>query len=222
MPTTKKKKAPAKKVAAKKTAVKQPVSKPAVTKKTSKPLPTTSIVLGALVVLALGFAAGAGLKNDQAPIIKMIAPKAEKTDALLFVQQAVTGSFRPNADGTYNLLMVGVKPHTLVVADRPNRVVGTWTNTDFVTRWAQGANGLAADTQNAVLLSHSPADGKEYSVPVTLSNPEFNGPDGWITYTVALRNEANTSDLTISEDRHTEAFPEALRSPVLFIEGGKK
>jgi hypothetical protein len=99
--------------------------------------------------------------------------------------------------------------------DQPSRIVGSWTNTDFVQRWGQGT-GTTAD---AILLSHSPVDGKEYSIAVELSNPTFNGFAGSLTYTATIAEDTLPNALVPSSDRHMDAFPEILRSPALFIDG---
>lgn len=176
--------------------------------RSKKALRRKNITLGvsAIALLVFGFCAGKNIKEKD-------------PTHLLFVQQAVTGSLRPSniGSGTYLLTLIGVKPHTLLSSDDKRRMTGSWTNTDFITRWAQDQ----ATVTNAVLLSHSPVDGKEYAIAVELSNPEFNGPGGWLAYTAKVIDDVE-SPLGISADRHMEAFPEILRSPALFIENWKK
>lgn len=139
---------------------------------------------------------------------------------MLFTQQAVTGSLRPTSEsGSYTLTMIGIKPHTLIYSGGQDNMVGSWTMTDFITRWGQNDESVLMDESSAVLLSHSTVDGKEYAVAVTLSNPEFDGPGGWITYDVTLAKDSDRNGLKISSDRHMEEFPEILRSPALFIDG---
>lgn len=169
-----------------------------------KPAVHGPLALATLVLLVIGFFAGINYSKEE--------PK------MIFTQQALTGSFRPSAteSGVYLLTFLGVKPHTLIVSDGEQHVVGSWTNTDFVTRWkASETNSL-----NGVLLSHDIADGKEYAIAVTLMEPAFNAFAGTLTYKAALATSANDDGLTISPDRHMEDFPEVLRSPALFIENG--
>lgn len=171
-----------------------------------KPAVHGPIALLLLIVLAVGFSAGIHYSKEE--------PK------MLFVQQALTGSFRPDTteSGTYILTFIGVKPHTLVFTDRPARVVGSWTNTDFVTRWNQSKDSFAGNPANAVLLSHSPVDGKEYSIVVELTDPVFNAFAGTLTYKATILNDSGKDGLVPSVDRHMEEFPEILRSPALFID----
>ncbi len=165
-----------------------------------------SLVVAGLFMLSAGIAAGTFI--------------AQKKPTFLLVQQADTGSLRPsNTDsGTYLLTMSGIKPHTLIFSDRPNRTVGSWTMTDFISRWESGADSFADDPPNAVLLSHSQADGKEYAITLELNNPVFNGPGGWVSYTATILSETNPDDLAISSDRHMEDFPDILHNPALFID----
>lgn len=172
-----------------------------------KPAVHGPLAVAILVVLAVGFFAGISYGKEK--------PK------MLFTQQALTGSFRPTTEsGMYLLTFLGVKPHTLIFSDRPNRMVGSWTNTDFVTRWEKGGDSFTKDPPNAVLLSHSPVDGKEYSIVVELMNPAFNAYAGTLTYTAKILKDDEGS-LMPSPDRYMDAFPEILRSPALFIDSGE-
>ncbi len=148
---------------------------------------------------------------------------AKKKDhgTLLFTQQALTGSFRPldTEAGTYALTFIGVKPHTIVYMDKPQRIAGSWTNTDFVARWNQGSTGFAKHAPSAVLMSHSPVDGKEYSIVIKLANPAFNAFAGTLTYTATLVDDVQPYKLAPSAERHMDPFPEILRSPALVIDG---
>ncbi len=171
-----------------------------------KPAVHGPLALVMLVLLAIGFCAGINYSKEE--------PK------MLFTQQALTGSFRPSTteSGVYILSFLGVKPHTLISSDGEQRVVGSWTDTDFVTRWKANAT----TSLNGVLLSHNIEDGKEYSIAVTLMDPAFNAFAGTLTYKATIATDMDDDDLVISSDRHMEDFPEILRSPALFIDSGDK
>jgi hypothetical protein len=164
------------------------------------------VALAIFVVLVVGFLAGVSITKEE--------PK------MLFVQQALTGSFRPDttASGSYTLTFIGVKPYTLLFTDRPHRTVGSWTMNDFVTRWNKGADSFAEDAPNAVLLSHDPVDNKEYAVVVELKNPVFNAFAGTLIYSATILKDIGDDDLVPSPERHMEEFPQVLRSPALFID----
>lgn len=178
---------------------------PSRSKKSFFPFNTHVAVLGA-ILLIVSFVTGMRVATDE--------------PSLLFVQEAVTGSFRPIdvAANTYTLTLVGVKPHTLLFTDRPQRMVGSWTMNDFISRWNEGSNSLANNPPNAVLLSHSGADGKEYAVVIELSNPVFNAPGGTLTYKATVLKDGFTDGLVPSPERHMDAFPLILRNAVLFID----
>jgi hypothetical protein len=169
-----------------------------------KPAVHGPLAVALLVVLAVGFCAGINYSKEESK--------------MLFTQQALTGSFRPSTteSGTYILTFLGVKPHTLIFSDKPHRVVGSWTNTDFVARWKTSAT----TSLDGVLLSHSTVDGKEYSLAVELMNPVFNAFAGTLTYKATIA-ATDADGLVISPDRHMEEFPEILRSPALFLDGAK-
>lgn len=169
-----------------------------------KPAVHGPLALATLVLLVVGFFAGINYSKEE--------PK------MIFTQQALTGSFRPSTteSGVYLLTFLGVKPHTLISSDGERRVVGSWTNTDFVTRW----KATATTSLNGVLLSHDVADGKEYAIAVTLMEPSFNAFAGTLTYKATLATSMDDDGLTISPDRHMEDFPQILRSPALFIDSG--
>ena len=69
-----------------------------------------------------------------------------ETEESMFVQTArgIT------SDGT-TLTLRDVTPSTLFFSDRPQRVVGHMTTTDFVELWGEGDNSFEADPPNAVL-----------------------------------------------------------------------
>jgi hypothetical protein len=208
MPTRKKtsRKSPAKKSSAKVVSAKV-APKPAPKKSMVAPL---SLAFAAVFIVGLAYIGCINARKNDRP-------------TMLFTQQALTGSFRPAAaSGTYLLTFIGVKPHTIVFTDKPQRIVGSWTNTDFVARWNQGATGFAQNPPQAVLMSHSPVDGKEYSVVVELKNPVFNAFAGTLTYSATIADKNHRYDLTPSAERNMDAFPEILRSPALVIDGGSK
>ena len=69
-----------------------------------------------------------------------------ETEESMFVQTArgIT------SDGA-TLTLRDVTPATLFFSDRPQRVVGHMTTTDFVELWGEGDNSFEADPPNAVL-----------------------------------------------------------------------
>lgn len=176
----------------------------------SRSLTMPAVAACCVIAIILGYVVGLGVGREK--------------PTMVFVQQSVTGSFRPvNAvSGAYVLTLAGVKPHTLLYGDHPQRFVGSWTNDDFIARWNQNDADIARHPPQAVLLSHSAVDGKEYAVTIELRNPAFNAFAGTLTYDATILDDAGKHGLVPSADRHMDAFPEVLRSAALFIDSWGK
>jgi hypothetical protein len=97
----------------------------------------------------------------------------------LFVQsaQGVT-----SGDGAFTLH--GLAPSTLMFSDRPERIVGHLTTSQFVDGWGHGENSFLADPPNAVLSFLAEGDGTPEDVVVTLTNPQLEGEG--LTYNAAV------------------------------------
>jgi len=70
----------------------------------------------------------------------------------MFVQTAESVT----SDGT-TLTLHGVTPSTLYFSDRPQRVVGHMTTSDFVDLWGEGANSFEENRRMRYSPSSSPA-----------------------------------------------------------------
>lgn len=97
----------------------------------------------------------------------------------LFVQsaQGVT-----SGEGAFTLH--GLAPSTLMFSDRPERIVGHLTATQFVDGWGHGENSFVDDPPNAVLSFLASGDQNPADVVLTLTNPRLDGGD--LTYTVSV------------------------------------
>ena len=95
----------------------------------------------------------------------------------LYVQsaQGVT-----SGDGSFTLH--GVAPATLMFSDRPERIVGHLSSTEFVDGWGDGENSFLDDPPNAVLSFLGAEDEMPEDVVVTLKNPCLEGEE--LTYDV--------------------------------------
>jgi hypothetical protein len=95
----------------------------------------------------------------------------------MFVQTANATS----SDGT-SLVLEGVNPATLYFSDRPQRVVGHMTTTDFVSLWGEGENSFEEDPPNAVLAYLEPGDDVPEDAVVVIKEPRLG--DGRLTYSI--------------------------------------
>jgi hypothetical protein len=101
------------------------------------------------------------------------------TDNAMFVQTA-TGT--TTVDG--RLTLTGVTPSTLYFADRPERVTGHLSTSDFVNLWGVGDNSFETDPPNAVLaFLETPEDAPQDAV-VVLRAPVLE--DGELGYAIEV------------------------------------
>jgi len=103
-----------------------------------------------------------------------------ETEESMFVQTAQG----IDSDGK-TLTLRGITPSTLYFSDRPERVVGHMTTSDFVDLWAIGDNSFESDPPNAVLaFLESGADVPD-DVVVVLKEPELSGT-GELSYAIEV------------------------------------
>jgi hypothetical protein len=97
----------------------------------------------------------------------------------LFVQSAQRVT---SGDGEFTLH--GLAPSTLMFSDRPERIVGHLTNSQFVDGWGHGENSFLDDPPNAVLSFLEEGDEMPEDVVVTLTSPRMAGAD--LTYNATV------------------------------------
>lgn len=85
------------------------------------------------------------------------------------------------SDGT-TLTLTGVTPSTLYFSDRPQRIVGHMSTSDFVDLWGEGANSFAEDPPNAVLAFVQPGDEVPEDAVVVIREPRLQ--DGQLSYAI--------------------------------------
>jgi len=107
---------------------------------------------------------------------KQMIEKLEAEQSM-FVQtaQGVTSDGR-------TLTLDHVTPSTLYFSDRPERIVGHMTTSDFVDLWGEGANSFEEDPPNAVLAFLQPGDEVPEDAVVVLREPRLQ--DGQLSYSI--------------------------------------
>ena len=95
----------------------------------------------------------------------------------MFVQTAESVT----SDGR-TLTLTGVTPSTLYFSDRPQRIVGHMSTSDFVDLWGEGENSFAEDPPNAVPAFLQPGDGVPEDAVVVISEPRLQ--DGHLSYAI--------------------------------------
>jgi len=101
-----------------------------------------------------------------------------ETEESMFVQTAQG----IDSDGK-TLTLHGITPSTLYFSDRPKRVVGHLTTTDFVDLWAIGDNSFESDPPNAVLSFLEPGADVPEDAVVVLKQPNLDGA-GELSYSI--------------------------------------
>jgi hypothetical protein len=97
----------------------------------------------------------------------------------MFVQTADAAT----SDGT-TLTLHGITPSTLYFSDRPQRVVGHMTTSDFVELWGEGDNSFEEDPPNAVLAFLEPGEDAPEDAVVVIRKPRLT--DGHLSYAVEV------------------------------------
>jgi hypothetical protein len=90
----------------------------------------------------------------------------------LFVQ---TAHGAEHVDG--RMVLRSVTPSTLYFSDRPQRVVGHLSTSDFVGFWDEGDNSFKEDPPNAVLAFVAEGDLAPEDVVIEISDPVLTGSD---------------------------------------------
>jgi hypothetical protein len=100
-----------------------------------------------------------------------------ETEESMFVQTA-----RGIASDGATLTLRDVTPATLYFSDRPQRVVGHMSTTDFVELWGEGDNSFEADPPNAVLSFVAPDADAPIDAVVVIKKPTLT--DGQLSYAI--------------------------------------
>ena len=82
------------------------------------------------------------------------------------------------------LTLQGITPSTLYFSDRPQRVVGHMTTTDFVDLWDEGENSFEIDPPNAVLAFLAPGEDAPDDAVVVIRHPRLS--DGQLSYSIEV------------------------------------
>ena len=119
-----------------------------------------------------------------------------ETEEAMFVQ---TAQGIDSAGGT--LALRGITPSTLYFSDRPQRVVGHMTTTDFVELWGAGENSFETDPPNAVLSFLEPGADVPEDVVIVIKEPHLTNGD--LSYSIEVLEgsvPAHTGPVTLFID----------------------
>ncbi|HEY5059999.1 MAG TPA: hypothetical protein VII52_00625 [Gemmatimonadaceae bacterium] len=119
-----------------------------------------------------------------------------ETEEAMFVQ---TAQGIDSAGGT--LALRGITPSTLYFSDRPQRVVGHMTTTDFVELWGAGENSFETDPPNAVLSFLEPGADVPEDAVIVIKEPHLTNGD--LSYSIEVLEgsvPAHTGPVTLFID----------------------
>jgi hypothetical protein len=146
-------------------------------------------------------------------------PEGERTYTM-FIQSAMGGTWEPKAseEGVYTLTLTGLPAQTVYFSDRPSRVVGTTTTSEFLS-------ALGFDSENppnAALVTTDEA-GEEDILVIELFNPTFTpgGDDEGATLVYEARILENYTDTglgRVAQQQDDTAIPASFDGASLFID----
>ncbi len=119
-----------------------------------------------------------------------------ETEEAMFVQ---TAQGIDSAAG--NLTLQGITPSTLYFSDRPQRVVGHMTTTDFVELWGAEENSFETDPPNAVLSFLEPGGEVPEDAVIVIKEPRLANGD--LSYSIQVLEgavPAHTGPVTLFID----------------------
>ena len=115
----------------------------------------------------------------------------------LFIQHAQSGSVSEVNATTSTLELSDVTNKTILFSDRPDRIVGSVSTTDFVGYWTMGEDSFAADPPNAVLILDDEEQRQDIAV-IELFNPEYDSEANTLRYDITAENATATTTTTSS------------------------
>jgi hypothetical protein len=141
----------------------------------------------------------------------------------MFVQTAKAGTWasKDGEEGTYTLTLTGLPAQTVYFSDRPSRVVGTQTTSEFLS-----ALGFVEDNPPNAALVTKAEDGDDDILVIELFNPvytEGSGPDGGtLVYDARiLENYHDTNLGGVARTQDDAVIPASFDGASLFIDDCK-
>ncbi len=171
------------------------------------------LLFGIGVILAV--VAGCGSDNDNKNDDGAVAPDAgaDKTRSYLFVQNAGSGTFLRDANGSYTLTLEGVAPQTIYFSDRPVRDAGQVPMQTFV-------KSSCFDISNPPNAAVDVLDekGEASVIVVELLDPLYDTQSATLRYTARIvPDDVNHSVDRFNQNR-ADTLPESFGSVALFID----
>ena len=168
----------------------------------------TASIAGFLLMAAV--IAGCGSDSDStAPAANK---SAGKTKSFLFVQDAASGTFVDDGNGSYILTLHDVSPQTIYFSDRPVRDAGQVGMRKFL---ASGCFNSENPPNAAINVLN--ADQAHDVVIVELFHPVYDAETATLKYSARLLKDGNLS-VTSLDARRDSSIPASFGAVALFID----
>lgn len=152
--------------------------------------------------------------NDENP--KFLAIQHAQSGSISDINQTFTLSltnesnntiFSSNVSTNLSLELNNVSDKTILLSDRPNRIVTTVSTADFIGNWSIGMDNFTINPPNAVLIVDDDTNKKQDIVILELFNPVYDVNNKMLKYNITsynttsidLPNEFGLSTLVIDE-----------------------
>ena len=112
-----------------------------------------------------------------------------------FIQGAQSGSISKVNATTSTLELGNVSDKTILLSDRPDRIVSFGNTTDFIGNWSVGPNSFAADPPNAVLILDDEEQRQDLGI-IELFNPEYDSEANTLKFDITAENATTTTTTT--------------------------
>ncbi len=154
--------------------------------------------------------------QDATPVVEA-TPDPEGSVEVLFVQSFASGSLVADGADGFTLALEGGTGQTVYFSDRPERLVGTVTDEQFL----DGRAFDPADPPNAAIVTRT-ADGEDILI-LELTNPALDATSGAVSYTARpLDGQPEGAELASLAARQADAALATLDEPfgpvTLFID----
>lgn len=134
--------------------------------------------------------------------------------SFLFVQMASSGSFEPVAGSTnkYRLVLNDVSPSVVYFSDRPNRLAGQVSTTEFLEKIGFGGK---VDPNAAIDIAGGAPDSD--LIIAALTKPAYDTESRTLSYEIAIL-ETPSEGLAIFSKRMDKRLPAQFGTVALFVD----
>ena len=159
--------------------------------------------------------------NDENP--KFLAIQHAQSGSISDINQTFTLAlsnelnktiFSSNVSTNLSLELNNVSDKTILLSDRPNRIVTTVSTADFIGNWSIGMDNFTINPPNAVLIVDDDTNKKQDIVILELFNPVYDVNNKMLKYNITSYNTTSI-DLPNEFGLSTLVIDEAIRDHII-------